>query len=200
MFCLPIMFVLALISCSSDDEGDSRLPGGDDTKIVTATLTDDNEYFDGILYYQITSNVDPKTVKVCDFKTGALRVEVPGRVIIDNEIYLVTDIGKAFAFDKTLNEIILPETITSLEYSFTDCINLKIITLPNSLTLLNAPFNGGVKFEKIYSRLLEPSKCRFYSTGYDWVRGATLYVPKGTIDKYKENTVLNKAKIVEIEY
>lgn len=92
-----------------------------------------------------------------------------------------------YAFDecKSLTSVTIPESVTLLK-GFTDCTGLKSITIPKNVT--DVYFRGCNNLINIYSYIEDPQDLEtgilmpFSETTY---YTGTLYVPKGTIEKYK---------------
>ncbi|MCL1606683.1 MULTISPECIES: leucine-rich repeat domain-containing protein [Mediterranea] len=61
----------------------------------------------------------------------------------------VTSLGRNFADCKKLRKVTLPEGITSLEGTFAGCSVLESITIPESVTYLNATFNECINLRTI---------------------------------------------------
>ena len=116
----------------------------------------------------------------------------------------VTSIGyKAFYYCLSLKSISIPNSVTSIgELAFWDCRELTSITIPNSVTSIGAQaFNGedenAPKITTVISLIENPfeiygkSSYATYRNEYlgvftkDIFNNATLYVPKGTLEKYK---------------
>ena len=98
----------------------------------------------------------------------------------------------AFYSCKSLTSVVIPNSVTSFVYeTFRDCTNLTSVTIGNSVTIENGckTFDGS-KISTVICLNENPSEiigrssdCRTFSQ--DTYLNATLYVPVGTIDKYK---------------
>ena len=128
---------MMMVSCSTDDGESSGEK--DDKAYKTIVLGSDSYtkdgYFDGLLYYKITSNSDMSVILTKAEKT-AQNVEIPKYVIINGEKYAVTEIGKeVFEYLGGLKSIIIPNSVTSIGSSaFSGCSGLTSLTIPNSVT------------------------------------------------------------------
>ena len=118
----------------------------------------------------------------------------------------------AFWGNKYLVNIVLPQSLTELlGHTFEDCISLSEITIPEHvLTLWSSEFSGCTKLRKITSEIKDPTSVKYYPDEYfyswnalfddDTYNNATLYVPYGTKQLYKETRDWKKFKnIVEME-
>ena len=101
------------------------------TTFLTAQDLTDNGYFDGTLYYQITSNVEPRTVTVTSATKSAQTVGIPKRISINDKVHDVNVIGRgAFKGCNSLNAITIPSSITKIEWeAFAGCYNLKQVII-----------------------------------------------------------------------
>ena len=137
---------MTMVSCSTDD-GEST-EKKDDKAYKTIVLGSDSYtkdgYFDGLLYYKITSNSDMSVILTKAEKT-AQNVEIPKYVIINGEKYAVTEIRiEVFEFFDGLKSIIIPNSVTSIgSYAFYGCSGLTSLTIPNSVTSIGeSAFRG----------------------------------------------------------
>lgn len=92
----------------------------------------------------------------------------------------------SYVFDgcKSLTSISIPESVTVLK-GFTDCTGLTSITIPKNVT--DVYFSGCDNLLKIYSYIEDPRDISYPSIAFskNTYYSGTLYVPKGTIEKYK---------------
>ena len=150
-FFIAVSILCLAASCGGDDDPEASEPA------VTLHLTDKG-YFDGLLYYKITSN-STNEVEIIGAESTAVTAVIPSYVIIDGKTFTCTTIEyKAFYEHTKLTTIVIPKTIKEIgksafcgcwhlasvtigngvmtigDYAFESCIALTSITLPNSLT------------------------------------------------------------------
>ena len=106
----------------------------------------------------------------------------------------VTSIGNnAFFFCEGLTSITIPNSVTSIgDYAFSYCSSLTSVTIGNSVTSVGNRAFEGVDIPTVISLIENPFKItgktsdyRYRTFSQNTFNNATLYVPKGTIDKYK---------------
>ena len=104
----------------------------------------------------------------------------------------VTTIGNyAFYCCFGLTSITIPNSVTTIgNYAFYYCYGLTSITIPNSVTSIGNYAFDGVDLTTVVSLIEKPFVIEGKSSSYsafnvNTFNNATLYVPVGTIDKYK---------------
>lgn len=134
------IILLALIciggtSCSSEDSYDSPTPNE-----VGLTKTDKG-YFDGTLYYSI-STADNQTVEVSSSEANNATVKVPNTVIIDSKQYSVVKINQdAFKNNTLLQSVFIPRNVKSIGTdAFGGCSNLTQAEFESIETLCQIDF------------------------------------------------------------
>ena len=141
-------------------------------------------------------------------------------VVIPNT---VTDIGNyAFADCNALTSVIIPNSVTTIGYgTFKNCINLTYVAIPNSVTTIagwafigcngltsitipnsvtwigERAFEGCAGITLLISKMESPCSIDFQCFPDDIFYNVTLYVPKGTTDKYKSTYSWNKFLFIE---
>lgn len=96
-----------------------------------------------------------------------------------------------FLNGEEIKDLVIPNSVTSIgDYAFYGCSGLTSITIPNSVTSIGQSAFDGVDFPTVVSLIENPFKITGKTSDYrtfsqNTFNNATLYVPKGTIDKYK---------------
>lgn len=113
------------------------------------------------IYYKYVSK-EEKTVAVASYASGSVnanaysgKVIIPASVTYKDIVYTVVSIGaRAMNYCNSLEEVTLPESITSIDESaFAECSALRNVTIPNSVTSI-----GGSAFSccKSLSQIIIP--------------------------------------------
>lgn len=109
------------------------------------------------------------------------------------------EIGDWFHGINKIEKVTIGNEVTSIGYSaFRDCSGLTSVTIPNSVTYIGGDaFNGCSGLTSVISKMVNPceiskecfTKHVFYNT--------TLYVPKGTKEKYRSTDYWSKFVFIE---
>ena len=99
----------------------------------------------------------------------------------------VTSIGDyAFCGCSGLTFITIPNSVTSIgEHAFGGCSGLTFITIPNSVTSIGEYAFVGADIPTVISLITNPFNINSNTFNKNTLLNSTLYVPKGTINKYK---------------
>ena len=136
LMALPLV-CFATACGDDDDENDGGLPNSGVTVTVTSLDLTKDGYFDGMMYYKITSN-SPQEVTVNKAEESAIIVEIPSIVNIDGTNYKCTSISEKAFKDCNLARVTIPNSVTSIgNEAFSYCSNLIKITIPNSVTSIS---------------------------------------------------------------
>ena len=110
---------------------------------------------------------------------------IPSKVEYNSVPYTVTSIGtRAFMYEYSLTGVTFPNTLEKIgNQAFAGCNKLTELVFPASLKELgSSAFQGDDKIAKVKCYAVEPPVYGDYA----FVIHQDLYVPKGSIDKYKD--------------
>ena len=109
---------------------------------------------------------------------GLTSIEIPNSV---------TSIGsEAFGYCSGLTSITIPNSVTSIgERAFEYCSGLISVTIGNSVTSIGNWAFDGCNLSEVISKIENPFSIDTSTFSDNTFYNATLYVPAGTIDKYK---------------
>ena len=113
----------------------------------------------------------------------------------------VTSIGDyAFMYCSGLTSITIPGSVTSIgEGAFMGCSGLTSITIPNSVTSIKADAFANCDLSTVISKIENPFDIDTNVFTNNTFFNSTLYVPSGTIDKYRATNGWNKFVWIEEE-
>lgn len=150
-------------------------------------------YYNG-LYYRLDSNY-PGNCGVCTKDVyynsySSSSITVPSTAYYNGTYYNVTRINAYAFYDCTsLQSVTIPNSVTVIDNnSFQNCSNLKTLVIGNGCQSIGyAAFYGCTKINSITCHATTPPNIIQGAPAF-WTHDATLYVPAGSIDAYKNAT------------
>ena len=111
----------------------------------------------------------------------------------------VTSIGaSAFYYCSYLTSVTIPNSVTSIgDYAFSNCRGLTSVTIGNGVTSIGESAFFGCDIPEVISNIEDPFTIATNTFSNNTFINATLYVPKGTVDKYKATEGWKKFAFIE---
>lgn len=121
------------------------------------------------------NSIEKETFSGCN---NLISITIPPNVIKIEE--------SAFSRCKSLKSITIPDNVMSIGHNaFKGCTDLKSITIPKNVKSIGYGVFYGIDMQKVISKIDDPFIIATETFSDNTYFQATLYVPKGTIDKYK---------------
>ena len=93
----------------------------------------------------------------------------------------------SFSDCKSLTSLVLPDVLQRIEKAaFSNCTGLTTISLPAGLEYMYAAFDGNIGLTSIYANMPTPLQDAYSFDGLD-KSNCYLYVPKGSLDAYRQD-------------
>ena len=98
-----------------------------------------------------------------------------------------------------IKDLVIPNSVTTIgENAFEYCSGLTSVTIPNSVTSIEgSAFSGCTGLTSVISKMENPCSISYNCFHNDVFYNATLYLPKGTVDKYKSTDYWSRFMFIE---
>lgn len=156
---------------------------------------------DGVMIYYETINDGTELEVIENASVGCYSgsVNIPDSVTYMNKTYSVTSIGRnAFSNSSDLSAVTIPNSVTSIgKDAFWGCCGLTSVTIPNNVTKIGDSAFNGCDLPEVISKIENPFYLDASTFSNNTYNNATLYVPVGTIEKYKATEGWKKFASIE---
>lgn len=111
----------------------------------------------------------------------------------------LTEAGHIYLNGEEIRDLVIPNSVTNIgSLTFSHCRYLSSVTIPNSVNSIGTyAFWRCNHLTSVISKMENPCYIYFDCFPNDVFYNVTLYVPKGTIDKYKSTDYWNKFVFIE---
>ena len=136
------------------------------------------QYCRGLTSIEIPNSVTSIGSEAFGYCSGLTSITIPNSV---------TSIGeRAFEYCSGLISVTIGNSVTSIgNWAFAYCSGLTSIEIPNSVTSIGGYAFDGCNLSEVISKIENPFSIDTSTFSDNTFYNATLYVPAGTIDKYK---------------
>ncbi len=174
----------------------------DNAEVLNLVIPEGVSIIKGYAFYNcssLTSVTIPSSVTSIGWSTFSNCTNLTS-VTIPNTVNYIG--SHAFSGCSSLNDVTIPNSITAIYVgTFSLCSSLTSITIPSSVKSIGDDFYGAfygcTGLTSVISEMEDP--CFIVSDCFpeDVFNNATLYVPKGTVDKYKSTNYWSKFAFIE---
>ena len=87
-----------------------------------------------------------------------------------------------------IHEITVPRSLTRIGTgAFSDCVFLELLTIPETVVWIGFGSFAGCNLKEIHCKCVEPPSLLYQAFHYVDVKNCILYVPKGTVETYRNS-------------